>query len=159
MKYIHKIIFITILTIISVPSYAGIQMCSKDDTVTVVLDASLELTETASYKNISAWKAKLFHSGTSNRAGVIQGRSACLADKDNNSGYNGNTYDVLTNNNGEVIVAGGGSDGGVCCCRITHPIMSKWYCINHDYNCSNNCPGHCASLSGNARAQLFNSAN
>ena len=155
MKYIHKIIFITILTIISVPSYAGIKMCSANDTVTVVLDPSISLNYNGNsgYSAVSAWRWKFSY-------GTVRGRSACLSDTKGLGGTGAVYTGVLRDN--DKLVVGGEQNGGKCFCRITHPVASKWIYAS-DYgtsvtSCASRCAGACANYY-TYRDILFNSAN
>lgn len=143
MKHIYKIIFITIFAIICIPSYAGIQMCSANDTVAVVLDASEAPLNSNIYSAIKAWKANFSY-------GTIQGQYACVA---NDSGYYNKVYDVLPNS---VVNSG----GGVGCIKISHPAMSRWFCTAYDSNCTNG--GWVSSklnTTWNGRYSLFSSFN
>lgn len=144
MKHIYNIIFTIVLAMISNQTYAAIQMCSANDAVSVVLDASIAPTNVITYPAVKSWKAVYDY-------GTVLGQKACVKG-DNNYGYNNKIYDVLP-------TSSTGADG-VCCCRIDHPIKSKWYCLYYVSLCSSttNCADLCAN-DASTRRQLFNSAN
>lgn len=145
MKHIYNIIFTIVLAMISNQTYAAIQMCSANDAVSVVIDASIAPTNVITYPAVKSWKATFSY-------GTLQGQYACVQG-DNNSGYNDKVYNVLPN----TVVNG----AGVKCIKISHPVMSKWLCNGYDNSCSSN-PSWVYSMlntTWGARYSLINAAN
>ncbi|MBR3148269.1 MAG: hypothetical protein IKF41_02905 [Alphaproteobacteria bacterium] len=125
-------------------------MCSKNDTITIVLDPSIDGVSSY-YDNPNATWHVIFPYGT------IHGRSACL-----NTNQSSGTADL--HDNGELVV-GGETNGQYCWCRMTHPALSAWvygYSRGHVSTCSNSCAQFCASnyvqTLPRMRSGLFSSA-
>ena len=130
-----KIAFI-ILTMITMPSYAT-TMCAANDTVTVVLDPSIDSTGSV---NQNYFDSATMICWAPYSYGRLEGQYACV------------------NADTEKIV-GGERYGGVCYVRITHPVLSLWvYAVN--YGSAQNCNSYCGNrLRGDAilRTSLFGS--
>lgn len=110
-------------------------MCSKNDTITIVLDPSIGGTNYTSSSSTFKWSAWLPY-------GTVRGIAACLS-----SGYGksrGGTV-VDLHDNGELVV-GTETNGSYCWCRMTHPALSLWtfsYNYETDSKCESNCALNC----------------
>ena len=130
-------------------------MCSKNDTITIVLDPSIGGTSYTGSSVTFKWSAWLPY-------GTVRGIAACLS---NTYGKSRGGTVVDLHDNGELVV-GTETNGGYCWCRMTHPALSLWV-YNSNYGtgsvCASNCASNCGSYTITAsvptlRNGLFGSA-
>ena len=139
-----KIIMIIALMMPMIASAAT--MCSKNDTITIVLDPSIAGNSTGTNAYYSLWR-------TSFSYGTIQGITACLSTNKNSS--TGTTVADLHDNN--TLVVGGETNGPYCWCRMTHPALSLWtyqYSLGTLIQCQQNCVANCANAVKNSSSSL-----
>jgi len=131
----------------------GATMCSKNDTITIMLDPSIEGTE--HYRSTAAqstWMA-VFPYGT------VRGIHACLS---SNYGKSLGEYVADLHDNNE-LVGGGETNGEHCWCKMTHPAASLWVfriTTTSASECANVCANHCGyrtHLGGTMRSGMFES--
>ena len=129
-----KKIALIILTMITIPTYAGTTMCAANDTVTVVLDPSVGDVVLQNLL-LPMWTAKTPY-------GTISGTSACLSSNHNKSNYQMVKNLYSPNEKGELKrVVGGERYGSYCWVKLTHPAVSSWvYYLDMGINCANHCP-------------------
>ena len=127
-----KKIALIILTMITISAYAT-TICTTKDTVTIVIDPTIDGNQHGSDSLIRTWYVQLPY-------GRIQGISTCLS-KSANRGY---SAEHLKDIDGKLVI-GNESNGSQCWCKIIHPVVSVWaYGANgNSYGCSA-CPGLCA---------------
>ncbi|MBR5354808.1 MAG: hypothetical protein IK122_01630, partial [Alphaproteobacteria bacterium] len=106
-------------------------MCSKNDTITIVLDPSISGTDYSYGTGQSTW-AGWFSYGT------IRGISACLS-----SNYGKSQGGTVSNlhDNGELVI-GGETNGEYCWCKMTHPVASLWV-YSHVRSPASECAAYC----------------
>ena len=125
-----KKIFIVFFILICGPVFAT-SMCVNDDTVVVVLDASINGTggshSQTSTGGTGDWNTIFSY-------GRVYGVSACVSQN-----Y-GSVVDEITDNG--AIVTGGESNGGFCYCKMLHPAVSRW--VFHYSGTAANCAANCA---------------
>ena len=114
----------------------GATMCSKNDTITIALDPSIEGTN-YSYNTAQSTWVTWFPYGT------IRGISACLSSAYGKSrgGYVADLHDD------NELVVGGETNGRHCWCKMTHPAASLWVfnsMTSSASDCAANCAGNCA---------------
>ena len=136
-----KKIALIILTMITIPIYAT-TMCTKNDTVAIVLDPSAMFVNAEMSYNTSTFTWSIW-----NEYGTIHGIAACLnSDHGLKQGGTAAHLRDINNDGEEVMVKGGERYGHYCWCRMTHPVSSLWVlygyrgtnCGNCDYICANN---------------------
>ena len=114
-------------------------MCSKNDTITIMLDPSVgnESNSTYGYSqaNSTWWTAFPY--------GTIHGISACLS---SNYSQSLGGYVAQLTDNGERVV-GGETNGEHCWCKMTHPAASLWVFYDSSSSASD-CAYYCASYCG-----------
>ena len=149
-----KKIITIIMILFTIPVHAT-TMCAMDDTVAVVLDPSLSITNYVSNNTMGTWNAW-------NAKGTVHGISACLNYGQGKS--RGYTEARLTDtNNGEThLVNGSEKYGSYCWCRLTHPVSSLWVFERvSGAKCASECAGSCGYSFRNAgdllRGGLFRS--
>ena len=120
----------------------GATMCSKNDTVTIMLNPQIGGTVFKPQENSSTW-------WTSFSYGTVHGISACLSSKYGKK--QGGTISQLTdtnpNTNESARVVGGEANGKYCWCKMTHPALSLWVFNNEQElasSCASNCAYHCS---------------
>ena len=135
-----KKIIALIMILMTMQSHAT-TMCAANDTVAVVLDPSISITNynyDAASGTWSAWSTQ----------GTVYGISACLNVR---ASIEGETVARLTdtNNDGETkLVVGTENYGRYCWCRLTHPVSSRWtYSDDRTYNvlCVSGCASACVN--------------
>ena len=133
-KEMKRVIMMIIMLIIVIPVHAT-TMCAANDTVAVVLDPSLGITNYTSNATMGTWWAW-------NAQGTVYGISACLNSTQGKP--RGGTVARLTDtNNGETkLVVGSEKNGSYCWCRLTHPVSSLW-AFNYNYGSAANCASRC----------------
>ena len=155
-KTMKRIIIMMIMAIITIPTHAT-TMCAAQDTVAVVLDPSISITNYSYNATMGTWWAWSTY-------GTVYGISACL--NSNHGKSMGGTVAGLTdtNNEGETnTVVGSEKYGRYCWCRLTHPVSSLW-AFNSAYGSASDCASLCTYYCGNhvrynesLRAGLFGS--
>lgn len=141
-----------LIMMITIPTYAT-TMCAANDTVAVVLDPSLSITnytqDNTAY-TFSFWNAQ----------GTYYGIAACLssAKGKGQGGYVSRLTDTI---NGETkLITGGERNGNVCWCRLTHPVSSLWVVTFTLPDCELSCAKYCGLYSrsyASIRGGLFGS--
>lgn len=111
-------------------------MCSKNDTITIMLDPSIEGTNYTYNTAQSTWTTWFTY-------GTIRGISACLS---SNYGQSPGGAVADLHDSGELVV-GGETNGEHCWCKMTHPAASLWV-FNHTYGSASACASYCASNCG-----------
>lgn len=111
-------------------------MCSKNDTITIVLDPSIGGTNYTSSSVTFKWSAWLPY-------GTVRGIAACLSSAYGKS-IGGTVVDL--HDNGELVV-GTETNGGLCWCRMTHPALSLWV-YDGNYGTGSVCASNCAKNCG-----------
>lgn len=142
-----RVMILLAMLIITVPVHAT-TMCAANDTVAVVLDPSLGITNYSRNDTMGTWWAW-------NAQGTVYGISACL--NSNQGKSRGGTVARLTDtNNGETnLVVGSEKYGRYCWCRLTHPVSSLWAFINDHGSaarCASNCTYDCGDNFRNSGA-------
>ena len=134
-----KILLIIAGLIITAPSYAT-TMCTINDSVGVVLDPNIAITNYTYDNTMGTWRAW-------SSSWTVHGISACL--NSNRGKSMGGTVAHLhdTDNNGDDhLVTGSEKYGRYCWCRLTHPVSSLW-AFSSDYgsasDCASDCSGYC----------------
>ena len=151
-----KILLIIAGLIITAPSYAT-TMCTINDSVGVVLDPNIAITNYTYDNTMGTWRAW-------SSSWTVHGISACL--NSNRGKSMGGTVAHLhdTDNNGDDhLVTGSEKYGRYCWCRLTHPVSSLW-AFRYDYGSAAICASYCTFYCGNyvqgsvaLRAGLFGS--
>ena len=132
-----KRIIMMLIMMITIPTYAT-TMCAANDTVAVVLDPSLSITNYTSDNTaftFSFWNAQ----------GTYYGIAACISSNKGKSqgGYVSRLTDTI---NGETkLITGGEKNGNNCWCRLTHPVSSLWVFNNSHSSCTSLCANFCGS--------------
>ena len=143
-----------ILMLMSIGPAWATTMCAANDTVAVVLDPSVGMTNYNKDVGLGTWWVW-------GPYGTVHGISACL-----NVGESmGNTVARLTDtNNGETnLVVGSEKYGRYCWCRMTHPAVSLWtfnYMFSSASVCASRCMDYCGDnvrSNSSLRAGLFGS--
>ena len=111
-------------------------MCSKNDTITIMLDPSVA-GEGYSYNTAQSKWWTWFTYGT------VRGISACLS---SNYGKSLGGYVADLHDNNELVV-GGETNGEHCWCKMTHPAASLWV-FRHTYSSASDCADLCANNCG-----------
>ena len=135
-----KICIFLVLITMAIPVHAT-TMCAANDTVAIVLDPSLSITNYNKNVTMGTWWAW-------NTQGTVYGISACLNSTHGKS--RGGTVARLTDtdNNGNTnLVTGSETYGRYCWCRLTHPVSSLW-AFNRDRNSAADCAANCANRCG-----------
>ena len=117
----------------------GATMCSKNDTITIMLDPSVgnESNSTYGYSTAQSTWWTAFPYGT------IRGISTCLS---SNYGKSRGGYVADLHDNGELVV-GGETNGEHCWCKMTHPAASLWvFC--YTFSSASDCADYCARFCG-----------
>ena len=148
-----KKIALIILTMITIPTYAGTTMCTINDSVGVILDPNIAMKSYSYNATMGTWWAW-------SDSWTVYGVRACL-----NSGTGG-TVPLLhdTDNDGnDHLVTGSEKYGRYCWCRLTHPVSSLWV-FNYAYGSASDCASYCTrdcgrNVQGNValRVGLFGS--
>ena len=112
-------------------------MCSKNDTITIMLDPSIAGTN-YSYNTAQSTWVTWFPYGT------IRGISACLSSAHGKS-MGGYVADLHDNNE---LVVGSETNGAHCWCKMTHPAASLWV-FRYTFSSPAACAGACAGYCGN----------
>ena len=114
-------------------------MCSKNDTITIMLDPSVGNSTNSTYgystANSTWWTAFPY--------GTVRGISACLSSNYGKS-LGGAVADLHDNNE---LVVGGETNGEHCWCKMTHPAASLWVFYS-TYSSASDCAYYCASRCG-----------
>ena len=114
-------------------------MCSKNDTITIMLDPSIGDSTNSTYGYSTAqstwWTAFPY--------GTVRGISACLSSKYGQT-LGGAVADLHDNNE---LVVGGETNGEYCWCKMTHPAASLWVFAD-TISSASFCAGSCASACG-----------
>jgi len=107
-------------------------MCSKNDTITIMLDPSIGGTNYSYNTAQSTWWTWFPY-------GTVRGISACLSSAYGKSrgGYVADLHD-----NNELVV-GGETNGEHCWCKMTHPAASLWV-FARTYGSASDCARNCA---------------
>jgi len=134
-----KIIMIIALTIAIPTTLVAATMCSKNDTITIMLDPSIGDSSNSTYGYSTAqstwWTAFPY--------GTVRGISACLSSKYGQS-LGGAVADLHDNN---ALVVGGETNGEHCWCKMTHPAASLWV-FNYTSGSASGCADGCAAGCG-----------
>jgi len=112
-------------------------MCSKNDTITIMLDPSVA-GEGYNYNTAQSKWWTWFPYGT------VRGISACLS---SNYGKSRGGYVADLHDNNELVV-GGETNGEHCWCKMTHPAASLWV-FNDTNSSASGCASRCAGYCGN----------
>ena len=113
-------------------------MCSKNDTITIMLDPSIT-GDGYSYSTARSEWWTWFSYGT------IRGISACLS---SNYGKSRGGYVADLHDNNELVI-GGEKNGEHCWCKMTHPAASLWVFYG-TYSSASDCAINCARDCGNS---------
>lgn len=133
--------FLLISVLLTIPAYAT-TMCAQNDTVAIILDPSLPLSNSGFNSDLGDWWA-------TGSYGTVYGISACL----NKGARKQEAVSDLTDtdNNGETKkVVGSEKYGRYCWCKLTRPVSSLWVYIN-DYGSTEKC----VSVFGNCCQYYF----
>ena len=114
-------------------------MCSKNDTITIMLDPSIN-GDGYSYYSYSTARPEWW---TWFSYGTIRGISACLS-SDYGKSRGGYVADLHDNNE---LVVGGETNGEYCWCKMTHPAASLWV-FSDTFSSATVCANACASYCG-----------
>ena len=134
-----RVIMMIIMLMMVLPTYAT-TMCAANDTVAVVLDPSLGITNYSRNDTMGTWWAW-------NAQGTVYGISACL-NSDQGKSRGGTVARLTDTNNGETkLVVGSEKYGRYCWCRLTHPVSSLW-AFGDDRGSAANCASGCAYSCG-----------
>lgn len=126
-----------IIIALMVPMVApGATMCSKNDTITIMLDPSIGGTGYSYSQAQSTWWTWFTY-------GTVRGISACLSSAYGKS-MGGTVSDLHDNNE---LVIGGETNGQYCWCRMTHPALSLW-AFRYDGGSASHCAANCAYYCG-----------
>ena len=131
-----KLMMIIVLMIPMVAQSAT--MCSKNDTITIMLDPSIAGTNYSYNTAQSTWWTWFPY-------GTVRGISACLSSNYGKS-YGGAVADLHDNNE---LVVGGETNGEHCWCKMTHPAASLWV-FNYTSSSASDCAISCADGCGNS---------
>ena len=125
---------------------AGSTMCSKDDTITIMLDPTINGNNYGHNATYSTW-------WTAFPYGTIRGISTCLSSNYGKSmgGYIADLTDTNPDTGVTSPVVGGETNGQYCWCKMTHPALSLW-AFSYGYGSASNCAATCAHDCG-GRAQ------
>ena len=116
-------------------SYAT-TMCAANDTVAVVLDPSITITNYSKDDVMKTWWAW-------SPQGTVYGISACLSSAKGKS-QGGSVARLTDTINGETqLITGGETNGSYCWCRLTHPVSSLWVFRNSNSDCASGCANAC----------------
>ena len=132
-----KRIIMMLIMMITIPTHAT-TMCAANDTVAVVLDPSLSITNYTQNNTeftFSFWNAQ----------GTYYGIAACLSSAKGRGqgGYVSRLTDTI---NGETkLITGSEKNGTYCWCRLTHPVSSRWVFNRLDSACVSDCASSCGS--------------
>ena len=129
-----------IAIIMAIPTVApSATMCSKNDTITIMLDPSIGDSSNSTYGYSTAqstwWTAFPY--------GTVRGISACLSSKYGQS-LGGAVADLHDNN---ALVVGGETNGEHCWCKMTHPAASLWV-FRNTFSSASDCASSCAYRCG-----------
>ena len=113
-------------------------MCSKDDTITIMLDPSINGTNYSYNTAQSTWWTWFPY-------GTIRGISACLS---SNYGKSLGGYVADLHDNNELVV-GGETNGAHCWCKMTHPAASLWV-FDYTFSSASACAYYCANYCGDS---------
>ena len=139
-----KKIFIVFLILICGPVFAT-SMCVNDDTVAVVLDASINGTGGSNSPiktGTGDWNVTFSY-------GRVYGISACVS-----KNY-GSVVNEITDNG--AIITGGEANGGTCYCKMLHPAVSAW-ALSYSTSatvCASSCAANCDTGNGLRQSTSF----
>ena len=135
-----KKIALILMLITTIPTHAT-TMCTANDTVAVLLDPSIGITNYSYNATMGTWWVW-------SDSWTVYGVSACL---NSNKGKGiGGTVPHLhdTDNDGnDHLVTGSEKYGRYCWCRLTHPVSSLW-AFHDDRGSASACASNCAYLCG-----------
>ena len=129
-----KKVSLVLLALMCTPVMAE-EICTSDDTTTIVLDPSINGTAYDSKADLYEWYA-MFPYGT------VYGIATCL----NTSGTYAVANPNLKNASG-VEPVGGEEEGVYCWCKMTNPARSAWVYINSNSSLAS-CQSSCAAICG-----------
>ena len=147
---------VLMMMLMVLPSYAA-NMCSAQDTVTVILDPSIGGKSYTNNAQQGTWST-VFDYGT------VHGIMACL-NSNHGKGQGGWVANLTDTDNNDVTkpVVGFERYGKYCWCKMTHPVASRWV-FRSDYGSASICASNCAYYCGHdvriyeaMRAGLFGS--
>ena len=120
-----KKIALALMLITTIPTYAGTTMCAANDTVAVVLDPSIGLTNKSSNNTTGTWWVW-------GPYGTVYGTSAILNDNKGFAYIRTVKHLHDTDNDGnDHLVTGGERYGKYCWCKLTHPVSSVWSYVHN----------------------------
>ena len=123
------------------------EMCARNDTVVVVLDAATGAKSHRHYEALDFTYSVFFEYG------IVHGVTACLTEKEVKSLHpTGATTGLLDSRENNLWgLYGEDTDPEprvYCTCKITHPVSSKWYVLNKQggaKSCREMCPTLCVT--------------